>query len=164
MTGAAGRRISGTMQRTGFVMTRAATIEAEEAAILEEFSFFDDPREVIEHIVELGRELPAMDDAQKTEANRVRGCQSQVWMVAGFDEAKRRMTLEADSDAVIVKGLISLVLRLYDGRPPAEVAQAGEAVFEKIGLGKMLTPGRQNGLYAMLARVRQMAQALTSVA
>ena len=141
-------------------MGQAATIANEEASIEEEFELFDTPRETIEHIVELGKELPPLDEGLKTEGSRVRGCQSQVWMIAGLDPASGRMTLLADSDAVIVKGLISLVLRLYHNQPPAEVAASETRVFEAIGLGRMLTPGRQNGLYSMLARVRELARAL----
>lgn len=141
-------------------MQQQPTLAEEEAAIIEEFEFFEDAREVIEHIVELGRELPAMDDALKTEASRVRGCQSQVWLTADLDMTSAKMRLTADSDAVIVKGLIALVLRLYDNRPPQVVADSETRVFESIGLGRMLTPGRQNGLYSMLARTRQLAAAL----
>ena len=142
-------------------MDRANTIADEEDLIVEELSFFEVPRDTIEHIVELGKDLPPMAEELKNDMTLVRGCQSRVWMVAGLDPATGRMTLAADSDAVIVKGLVSLVLRLYADRDPVEVAASDGAVFERIGLGKMLTPGRQNGLYSMLARVRQLAEALS---
>ena len=124
----------------------------------EEFGFFDDARERIEHIVELGRALEPIREAAKTEANRVRGCQSQVWMEARFDGDQQRLGLTADSDAIIVKGLITLVLRLYANRPPQEILDNPPDVFERIGLGKMLTPGRANGLYSMVNRVHEFAR------
>jgi cysteine desulfuration protein SufE len=141
-------------------MSREADeIATAEALIEEDFALFDDVRDKIEYIIDLGRDLPPLPEALKTEANRVRGCQSQVWLVAELDPATRRMALRADSDAVIVKGLISLVLRLYGGRTPEAIGAATPAVFERVGLGKMLTPGRANGLYSMIERVRQLARA-----
>ncbi len=137
----------------------ADEIGAAQAAIEEDFALFDDVRDKIEYVIDLGKSLPPLPEALKTEANRVRGCQSQVWLVADLDPATRRVTLRADSDAVIVKGLISLLLRLYDDRTPEAIAGNPPAVFERIGLGRMLTPGRANGLYAMVERIRQLALA-----
>lgn len=130
-----------------------------QAAIEEEFALFDDVRDKIEYIIDLGRDLPPLPEAFKTEANRVRGCQSQVWLVADLDPATRRITLRADSDAVIVKGLISLLLRLYGGHTPEAIIANPPEVFERVGLGRMLTPGRANGLYSMVERIRQLARA-----
>ncbi|MEZ5845145.1 MAG: SufE family protein [Geminicoccaceae bacterium] len=143
-------------------MEQSPELAEAEKEIVEEFELFDEPRETIEHIVELGRELPPMADALKNETTRVRGCQSQVWLAADLDATSGRMQLAADSDAVIVKGLVVLVLRLFDNRKPGDVAEWETDVFERIGLGRMLTPGRQNGLYAMLARIRQLAAALAA--
>ena len=141
-------------------MSREADeIAGAEAEIEEDFALFDDVRDKIEYIIDLGKDLEPLPDDLKTEGNRVRGCQSQVWLVAELDPATRRMALRADSDAVIVKGLISLVLRLYGGRTPEAIAGATPAVFERVGLGRMLTPGRANGLYSMIERVRQLARA-----
>ncbi len=134
-------------------------IAAAEAEIEEDFALFDDVRDKIEYIIDLGKDLPPLPEDLKTEGNRVRGCQSQVWLVAELDPATRRIAYRADSDAVIVKGLISLVLRLYGGRTPEAVAASTPAVFERVGLGRMLTPGRANGLYSMIERVRQLAAA-----
>ena len=139
-------------------MSEDASIQAAAAEIAEEFGFFDDNRERIEHIVELGRNLEPLREEAKIEGNRVRGCQSQVWMEAIFDPATGRLQLFADSDAIIVKGLISLVLRLYANQPPKEILCNPPDVFETIGLGKMLTPGRANGLYSMITRVQELAR------
>ncbi len=134
-------------------------IRAEEEAIVEEFALFDQPRDKLEYLLELGRDLPPLEEAARTEANRVRGCQSNVWMVADFDPATRRLVLRADSDALIVRGLIALLLRLYSGRTPEEILATPPTVFERIGLGRLLTPGRQNGLWAMVERIRAIARA-----
>jgi cysteine desulfuration protein SufE len=139
-------------------------IDAAAAAIEEDFALFDDVRDKIEYIIDLGKDLPPLDGAAKTEANRVRGCQSQVWLVAELDPESRRIAFRADSDAVIVKGLISLLLRLYGGRTPEAILAHPPEVFERVGLGRMLTPGRANGLYAMVERIRQLATAYRTAA
>jgi cysteine desulfuration protein SufE len=138
-------------------MAQAGTIEEAAAAIEADFALFEAFRDKIEYLIELGRELAPMDDALKTEANKVRGCQSQVWMVAELDRSSGRLRFSADSDAVLVRGLIGLLMRLYDGRRPEEILDNPPEVFERIGLGRMLTPGRANGLYAMVGRIRQFA-------
>jgi cysteine desulfuration protein SufE len=140
-------------------MAETATIAEAEDLIAEEFALFDEPREKYEYIIDLGKRLPPLPDAQKTAANKVSGCQSQVWMVGELDPASGRLRLLADSDAVIVKGLIALLLRLYSDRPPAEILATPPSVFEKVGLGKLLTPGRSNGLYSMVKRIRELAAA-----
>jgi cysteine desulfuration protein SufE len=125
----------------------------------EDFALLDDWRDKVELIIDLGKELPALPEALKTEASKVRGCQSQVWLVAE-PIADGRLHLRADSDAVLVKGLISLLLRLYDRRTPREILDNPPEVLERIGLSRLLTPGRANGLHAMVARIRGIAQAL----
>lgn len=143
-------------------MSQTPTIAAEAQALEEEFALFDDWRDKIEYLIELGKDLPPLPAPLKTEANKVRGCQSQVWMVAEFDPATSRLRLRADSDAILVKGLISLLLRLYDRRTPAEVLANPPKVLERIGLAKFLTPGRANGLYAMVGRIRALAEAFAT--
>ncbi len=140
-------------------MPQEATLEEAAAAIEDDFAFLDGPREKIEHVVELGKDLAPLDPVHKVEANKVRGCQSQVWLVADRD-GDERLRFAADSDAIIVKGLIALLMRLYDGRTPSEIEGSSTQVFERIGLGAMLTPGRANGLYAMINRIRQIAAAV----
>lgn len=145
-------------------MERAPTIADAAADLEEDFALFDDWRDKIEHLIDLGKNLPPLDDVLKTEANKVRGCQSQVWMVARLDPATGRLRLRADSDAILVKGLIALLLRLYDDRAPADILANPPHVLERVGLGKMLTPGRSNGLYAMVARIRRLAEELSAEA
>ena len=138
-----------------------ASIAEAAAALEEEFALLEDWRDKVELLIELGRELPPLPEALKTEASKVRGCQSQVWLVAE-PEAGGRLHLRADSDAVLVKGLILLLLRLYDRRTPAEILANPPDVLERIGLKKFLTPGRANGLYAMVARIQGLAEALSA--
>lgn len=136
--------------------------DAAAAELQEEFALFDDWRDKVEHLIELGKELPPLPDALKTEGNKVRGCQSQVWLVADLDPGEGAVHLRADSDAVLVKGLIALLLRLYDGLQPADILAHPPDVLEKIGLSKLLTPGRSNGLYSMVARIRSVAEAFAT--
>jgi cysteine desulfuration protein SufE len=127
----------------------------------QEFALLEDWRDKVEYIIELGKDLPPLPEVLKTEGNKVRGCQSQVWLVAE-PEAGGRVHLRADSDAVLVKGLISLLVTLYDRRTPQEILDNPPDVLERVGLAKLLTPGRSNGLYSMVARIRAMAEAFAA--
>jgi cysteine desulfuration protein SufE len=140
-------------------MTQTATIAEEQAAIADDFELFDDWREKIEYVLELGKKLAPFPEEHRVDANKVKGCQSQVWMVAMPDAESGTLRIQADSDAFIVKGLIALLLRLYDRRPPAEILDNPPDVFDQIGLGKHLSPTRANGLHAMINRIRQIATA-----
>lgn len=138
-------------------MERTDTVAEAQEELRQEFALFDDWRERIEHILELGKELPPLEAEYKTHDNKVHGCQSQVWMVGPVDPATGRLQLRGDSDAYIVKGLITLLLRLYADRLPAEILANPPAVLEEIGLAKQLTPGRSNGLWAMNKRIQELA-------
>ena len=138
-------------------MQAPETIAEAAQSIREEFALFDDWRERIEHIVELGKSLPPLPPEHKTPQNKVSGCQSQVWMIAPLDPATGRLRLAADSDAFIVKGLIALLLRLYADRTPREILENPPVVLDEIGLSKHLTPGRSNGLWSMVKRIRELA-------
>ena len=135
-----------------------STSYAERAQDLrEEFALFDDWRDKLENVMDLGKALPPMEPALKTDASKVQGCQSQVWLV-GLNEAGR-LHLVAESDAILVKGLIALLLRLYDRLPPDEVLANPPEVLKDIGLERYLTPSRSNGLYAMIGRIQAIASA-----
>lgn len=138
-------------------MKQAPTIAEEQQLIAEDFELFDDWRDKIEYVLDLGRNLEPFPEQHRTEAHKVKGCQSQVWMVAGMDPDRDRMTIEADSDAFIVRGLIALLLRLYANRHPQEILDNPPEVFNEIGLGAHLSPTRANGLHAMIKRIRQLA-------
>jgi cysteine desulfuration protein SufE len=141
-------------------LSQAPTIAGVQQLIAEDVELFDDWREQIESVLDLGRALDSLPDDERIEANKVRGCQSQVWMVAELDEATGRVAIRADSDAFIVRGLIGLLLRLYANRPPEEILANPPEVFEAIGLGAHLSPTRANGLHAMIKRIRQLASGL----
>ncbi|NJO38295.1 MAG: SufE family protein [Rhizobiales bacterium] len=140
-------------------MTQAATIAEEQAAIADDFALFDDWREKIEYVLDLGKRLQPFPEDHRIDANKVTGCQSQVWMVAEADDEAGVLRIQADSDAFIVKGLIALLLRLYDQRRPEDILANPPDVFDQIGLGRHLSPTRANGLHAMVGRIRQIATA-----
>jgi len=130
---------------------------AEEAqrAIAEEFGYFNDWTERYQYLIDLGRKLPEFQVDQRIEENRVIGCQSQVWLIADGDAD--RLEFRAISDSAIVSGLIALLLRVYSGRPAAEILVTEPRFIESIGLAKHLSPTRSNGLAAMLATIKQRA-------
>ncbi len=130
------------------------------ASIASDFELLDDWEDRYRYVMELGRELPALSDAERTEVNKVRGCASQVWLVTEIDPGTRRMTFRGDSDAHIVKGLVAILLTVMNGRTAAEIATSDPlAVFDGLGLKEHLTPQRSNGLASMVARIKADAQA-----
>jgi cysteine desulfuration protein SufE len=136
----------------------AAAESAAEAqqAIADEFSFFSDWTERYQYLIDLGRKLPPFAEEWKTEAHKVQGCQSQVWLVAEGDRAQLRF--RAISDSAIVSGLIALLLRVYSGRPARVILDTEPTFIEAIGLAKHLSPTRSNGLVAMLETIRAKAR------
>ncbi|HVF35994.1 MAG TPA: SufE family protein [Candidatus Saccharimonadia bacterium] len=128
---------------------------AAQDAIVEEFAYFSDWTERYQYLIELGRKLAAFPDAWKTEAHRLQGCQSQVWIVPEGDADA--LVLHAASDSTIVSGLISLALRVYSGCPARAILAAEPKYVEAIGLKSHLSPTRSNGLAALLAKIRELA-------
>ena len=126
-------------------------------AIADEFAFFSDWTERYQYLIDLGRQLPPFPAECKTEAWRVHGCQSMVWLVPSGDVA--RMHFAAASDSAIVSGLIALVLRVYSDRPATEIVATEPDFIQAIGLAKHLSPTRSNGLAAMLAKLKGYAAA-----
>lgn len=140
-------------------MNDIATLSAAQAQqeIAEEFAFFGDWTERYQYLIDLGRQLPPFPADAKTDANRVHGCQSMVWLTHDGDAA--RMHFEASSDSAIVSGLIALVLRVYSDRSAADIVATEPQFIQAIGLAKHLSPTRSNGLAAMLARIKAHAAA-----
>ncbi len=134
----------------------APSAEAAQAAIADEFAFFGDWTERYQYLIDLGRKLPTFPDAEKTDAHKVTGCQSQVWLAASGDA--KRLEFRATSDSAIVSGLIALLLRVYSGRSACEILATEPKFIEAIGLAKHLSPTRSNGLAAMLAAIKQHAR------
>lgn len=131
-----------------------------QAAIAEEFALFADWSERYQYLIDLGRKLPDLPAEWKTDEYRLHGCQSNVWIVAEGDAA--RLDFHAISDSAIVSGLIYLALRVYSGRPAAEILATAPDYIAAIGLAKHLSPTRSNGLAALLAFIREKAAAAQS--
>ena len=125
--------------------------------IRETFSFLDDWETRYKFIIELGRDIPMLGEEYRVEGNLVRGCQSQVWLIA--DRVNQRLNLSIDSDAHIVRGLIAIVLAVYEGKSPQEIATYPiEELFQEFDLLQHLSPTRGNGLLAMVRRIREVAE------
>lgn len=126
--------------------------------LADSFSLFDNWEDRYRYLIDLGRRVPAMDDSLKTEENFVRGCVSQVWMVAEWQDGG--LHLQAGSDAQIIQGLIYILLLAYQGASPAQIATLDiNKVFEDLGLDRHLSPNRRNGFFAMVGKIQAMAAA-----
>ncbi len=132
--------------------------------LIENFGFLDDWEDRYRYVIELGRGLPPLSEAEHSETNKVRGCASQVWLVSEVARnGEARLTFRGDSDAHIVRGLIAILLALFSGRTAREIVETDpEAVFAEIGLRDHLTSQRSNGLSSMVARIRRDAEAALS--
>jgi cysteine desulfuration protein SufE len=133
-------------------MSAADTIAERESEIVEEFSMMDEWLDKYEHIIELGRSLPLVDPEFRSDAWKVKGCQSQVWLQPGFENGQ--VVFKADSDAAITKGLVALMVRVLSHQPPNAVASAPLAFLERIGLREHLSPTRSNGLASMVKQMK----------
>jgi len=133
------------------------TIAEIQEEIVEEFSIFDDWMDKYEHIIESGKELDSISDALKTNTNLVKGCQSQVWLHAEMDG--ENLILQAGSDAIITKGLVSLMVRTLSGHTPKEILNAQLSFVDEIGLKEHLSPTRSNGLVSMIKKMKLFALA-----
>ncbi|MDB5451960.1 MAG: SufE protein involved in Fe-S center assembly [Caulobacteraceae bacterium] len=134
------------------------SIDHELAVLAEEFELLGDWEERYRYVIDLGRDLAPLGDAERSDENKVRGCASQVWLVTE-PQGDGGLEFRGDSDAHIVKGLIAILLRLYSGRRPEEIlAFDANAAFAKLGLAGALSAQRSNGLAAMVARIRRDAE------
>lgn len=138
-------------------MTEQNSIRAVEQEIVEEFALFDSWDDKYEYIIDMGKKLAPLAEAHKLDENRVRGCQSTVWLVAR--EEGGRIYFEADSDAVIVKGLISMLIRVLSGRTPDEIIEAPLGFIQEIGMTTHLAQTRSNGLLSMVKQMKNYALA-----
>lgn len=128
------------------------TIEETEQEIIEEFSLFDDWMQKYEYLIDLGKSLPLIDEKNKTEDKLIKGCQAQVWMHSEFKDGKVIYT--ADSDAIITKGMIALMIRVLSNHSPDEIVNAKLNFVEEIGLKQHLSPTRSNGLVSMIKQMK----------
>ena len=128
------------------------TIKAIQDEIVEEFSLFDDWMERYEYIIELGKKLPLINEEFKTEENIIKGCQSKVWL--NGEQNDGLIVFTADSDAIITKGMVALMIRVLSNHAPDEIINAKLDFVEKIGLTQHLSPTRSNGLVSMIKQMK----------
>ena len=136
------------------------TINEIQDEIIEEFSAFDDWMDKYALLIELGNSLAPLDDKYKTESNLIEGCQSRVWLQADYSDGL--IHFQGESDAVIVKGIVSLLIKIISGHTPDEILNADLYFVDKIGLKEHLSPTRSNGLVAMMKQMRLYAMAFKS--
>lgn len=135
------------------------TINQIQDEIIADFSLLDDWMDRYEMIIEMGNELDPMPESKKTPQHLIEGCQSRVW-ISGELDADNHLQLQADSDAVIVKGIIAMLLKVLSGQTPADILQADLYFIDKIGLKEHLSPTRSNGLLSMVRHIKLLASTL----
>jgi len=128
--------------------------------IIEEFAFFDDWTQRYEHMIALGKSLPIIDEANKKDDYLIKGCQSKVWVFPEFKEGK--VVFTADSDAIITKGIVALLLRVFSNQTPESILKADTTFIDEIGLKEHLSPTRANGLVSMIKQLKMYALAYQS--
>lgn len=136
------------------------TIKEVEQQIVEEFAIFTDWMDKYEYLIELGKNVPVISDSAKLESNLIKGCQSRVWLDAEIKDGK--VVFSADSDAIITKGIISLLIRVFSGRTPKEIMEANLDFIDQIGLQENLSPTRANGLLSMIKQIKAYAIAYSA--
>lgn len=133
------------------------TIKEIQEEIVEEFAFFEDWMERYEHLIELGKSLPLIKPEYKLDENLIKGCQSKVWLHSDLDNHALKLT--ADSDAILTKGIVALLLRVYNNQSPEDILNAQNDFIDEIGLKEHLSPTRANGLVSMLKQIKMYALA-----
>ena len=133
------------------------TIEEAQKQVVEEFSFFTDWMEKYEYLIELGKLLPPFPQEKKRDEHLIVGCQSRVWLDGRFEEGK--IIFRADSDAIITKGIVSLLIKVFSGHTPKEIMEANVDFIDQIGLKEHLSPTRANGLLSMIQQIKAYAAA-----
>lgn len=135
----------------------AQSINEIQDGIIEEFSVFEDINDKIQYLIDLGNDLETMDESARTAGNLIEGCQASVWLDASLRDG--RVYYSADSNAIITKGMISLLLKVFNGHTPQEILSADLYFVDRVGLRAMLNPTRANGLHAMIKQIRLYALA-----
>lgn len=131
------------------------TLQEKEQDIIDEFAIYDDWMDKYEYIIELGKELPLINDTLKTDNRLIEGCQSRVWLHTDFDGTN--MQFSADSDAIITKGIIALLIRVFNNESPKSIASSNLRFIDEIGLHEHLSPTRSNGLASMIRTMKMEA-------
>ena len=136
-------------------MADIKTLKEAEEEVVDSFSMYDEWLDKYEYLIDLGKNLPPYPEELKTEDRLIKGCQSRVWLNYEFKDGHLYFT--ADSDAIITKGIISLLISVYSGRTPEEISSSDFSFIEKIGLKENLSPTRANGLASMIATIKTVA-------
>ena len=136
------------------------TIKAIQDEIVEEFSMFDDWDERFQYVIDLGKTLPLIDDQYKTEENTIKGCQSKVWLYGA--QTDENIVFTADSDAIITKGIIAILIRVFSNQKASAILEADTKFIDEIGLKEQLSPTRANGLVSMIKQIKMYALAYDS--
>jgi cysteine desulfuration protein SufE len=136
------------------------SIQEKEQEIIDDFAIYEDWMEKYEYIIELGKDLPLIDPSKKTNDRLIEGCQSKVWVDATFENNKLHLT--ADSDAIITKGIIGLLIRVFDNETPEAIVKSDLRFIQEIGLQEHLSPTRANGLASMVKKIKLLALAAIS--
>jgi cysteine desulfuration protein SufE len=137
------------------------TVDEIKEQIIEEFSLFDDWMDRYDYLIEQGKELQPIDEKYKTDDYLIKGCQSQVWLHAFLNE-ENKVVFKADSDAIITKGMIALLIRVFSDQEPEAIEKADISFLDKIGLREQLSPTRSNGLHSMVKQMKYYAIAFNS--
>ncbi len=137
------------------------SIKERQEEVIEDFEMFDDWVDKYEYLISLGKELPIINESKKTEENIIKGCQSLVWLAADLENGKINFT--ADSDAIITKGIISLMIRVLNTSTPKEIVEADLFFIDKVGLKEHLSPNRSNGLVSMVKQMKLYAIAYQTI-
>ena len=128
--------------------------------MIDDFAFLTDWEDRYTHVIDMGKALGSMSPSEKIDSNKVKGCVSQVWLATDYDEDTQTLTFRGDSDAHIVKGLVAVILTVYNGRTAAEILEIEpKPILDQLGLAEHLSPQRSNGLKAMIERIRIIASA-----
>lgn len=135
-------------------------IKSIQEEIIDEFSLFDDWDERFQYVIDLGKSLPLIDEKYKTEENTIKGCQSKVWLHAKMEDG--RVVFTADSDAIITKGIIAILIRVFSNQKPEAILEADTDFIETIGLKEHLSPTRANGLVSMIKQIKMYALAFSA--
>lgn len=133
------------------------TIKEIQAEIIDEFSMFDDWEERFQYVIDLGKNLPLIDEKYKTDENTIKGCQSKVWLNGEIKD--NSIVFTADSDAIITKGIIAILIRVFSNQTPAAILEADTDFLDEIGLKSHLSPTRANGLVSMIKQIKMYALA-----
>ncbi|MCB0413644.1 MAG: SufE family protein [Bdellovibrionales bacterium] len=133
-------------------------LDKKKKEVFKEFAQFNTWEEKYKHLIKMGQSLSPIEDQLKTEENLVKGCQSQVWIFGKLNE-EQKVVYHADSDALIVRGVVSLLLKVFSGGSPDEIIQSDLEFIKEIGFDRQLSPSRANGLYSMIKQIKYYAQA-----